>query len=224
MNPATDSSGLARRLITLCVVFVTLFSAYLLVTAVNIAQTTGTVLVTASDAKAVLSISQVDSGADIIGTGSTRIRLKPGSYTLFASTGSKQAATIIRVSQKQVTSVSLKLLDIPRLPSVDNIDFRGMSGLIDSGLTSDQITVLKQAFFTYKNSSRTVIIDTNSIAPGPRNSNSADPSFTINFRVSIDSKTYTATIRYADLSNVQLYLYDQATGSIVFDSGPPRGE
>jgi hypothetical protein len=104
-------------------------------------------------------------------------------------------------------------------PSKSNIGFVGTDELLNYGVTLGQENSLEQAFFNFKPTSTAVIIDTNTIAPVARDPNSASPSDTINFSVTIDSQPYNAKIIYSNITDLQLILVDPANAKQVFDSG-----
>lgn len=104
-----------------------------------------------------------------------------------------------------------------------SISYVGFDSLINSGLSADQVELLKQAFFLFsqfvnKDISRVIIV-TGSVEQAPYDSTSATQVSSVSFNLNIDSKTMAAKLEYGGLSDVQLTLYDQAGGSLVYDSG-----
>lgn len=106
----------------------------------------------------------------------------------------------------------------PKADQGHGTTFQGMSSFIQNGLTTDQVNGLIKDFSKFSSSAKTVSVDPTSLIPGPHNPNSGDPSFTITFRVSIDSASYRGSVVYSGLSAVRLILYNNA-GKSVFDSG-----
>ncbi len=106
----------------------------------------------------------------------------------------------------------------PQADQNHDTTFNGMSAFIDNGLTTDQSNNLTKAFSKFAPKARSVSVDANSLSPGPHNPRSADPSFSINFNVSIDGVSYSGTVKYSGLYLVRLFLFNQAQQQ-VFDSG-----
>ncbi len=110
MNP--DNSRLpanVRRFIILVVVAVIAFCVYQLSFTIYVLQTTGTLEVSSSNNSALISISQEDHEAKVIGTGAAKAHLKPGSYLVSASQNGYQTSTVATITTKQTTNISLKL-------------------------------------------------------------------------------------------------------------------
>lgn len=183
-----------------------------------ISQETGILNIKTVNSKEGLIISQNNSQAKFVGTGSAKIRLKPGSYQIMATYDGQQTSAIATVHKKQRTAINLGALRSVTLPTSQDINFEGTDALINNGLTTGQVTNLEEEFFHYKPSAHTVSIDTSTVEPGPHNPN-VDTSFTINFDVAIDSSAYKATISYSNLDSVQLFLYNSKTDALVFNSG-----
>jgi len=194
-----------------------LFAVYLVTSAVVARQTTGLLTITSVDKNAALVVSQSNTDAVRVGVGSAKVRLKPGTYQVSASDSGKQANGTVTVSKQHTTNSHLNPTKRVQLPTIEAINFQGMGRLTSDGISTQQISNLEQEFFQFKPSAQTVIVNTDSVEPGPHNPN-VDTSFTINFSVAIDSSTYKATISYNDIMTVRLYLYDSKTGSQVFDS------
>jgi flagellar basal body-associated protein FliL len=126
-------------------------------------------------------------------------------------------------SGQTVSNPAGKAPDTYGTPS-DQPIYLGISSFIDSGLSDDQLTRLKYAFYNYsiqnKKNIKEVSIDINSIKPGPHNPNTNAP-FTINFNVTFDRKaTYRAKVEYSGLEDIRLFLYDQKTNAQIYDSTP----
>jgi hypothetical protein len=105
--------------------------------------------------------------------------------------------------------------------------YLGVSSLLDSGLTYDQLTKVKYAFSNYftqnKKTVHEVSVNVNSITHGPRRKFSSDPYSDL-FNVTFDRKdTYKVRIEYTGLDDVRLYLYNQKTDVQVYDSGVLNG-
>lgn len=197
-----------------------LLAAYLLVSAVLIRQTTGVLQVKSGDSRALLSVTATSRQAQIIGTGSARVRLAPGTYQVSANHDGKQDTALVKITKKSVTSVTVNPIKSPKLPSVGDISFLGTNALINSGLTSGQVQTLKREFFQFAPAAETVIIQAATISPGPRDLSNASSDFTMTFSVDIGSQTYKARIAYGFSDDISLVL-SSADGHQVFDSARP---
>jgi methionine-rich copper-binding protein CopC len=96
--------------------------------------------------------------------------------------------------------------------------FDGVGTLSNLGITAAQINGLTGAFSKFAPKAKAVIIDTASVVQAPHDKNSSRDDF-ITFTVKIDNTSYNAKIEYAGLADIHLYLYDQKTGGVVYDSG-----
>lgn len=197
---------------------------YILVSTVITINSTGTLRVDASPSQAVISVSQPNRAAKIVGISKAGVRLKPGVYLVMASNGigNGVATTSVNISKGQMTTISLKPSKEPRIRSVDNVTFRGQSGFSDSGLSEEQLNALRLNFFRYKPSAHTVTIHSDSIEPGPHNP--SDTFFTTRFGVTIDSTIYNAVITYSGLEDINLSLHSPQDGSLLFDSAATSSE
>jgi hypothetical protein len=198
---------------------VLIYSGYVVVSAVIVKQATGILKITASPKSADISISANDHNASFVGNGSARVRIAPGTYYLFATDSGRLTYETVKISKKQVTSVTLDLSKITGTPSVDKVNFENMGSLIDHGISSDQIKSIEAYIFQYKRSAKNVVVDPNSIQRLPPDPASGE--FTVNFNVKIDGSTYSAKLSYSDIEAVRLYLYNSTGGAQVFDSQTP---
>jgi uncharacterized membrane protein len=217
MEPLTERSVLLKRLVLLGYIFILMACLYTLVSTILVVQHTGTLRVGSPSSQALLSITQANHQAVIIGTGIATIRLNPGVYQVSANYGGNHADAVVQISKGRTITRSLNPQS-SALPSVDSIGFPNIDTFINSGLTSTQINNLKLAFFKYKPSAKIITIIPGSVKPGPHDPNTS-VDFTINFKVTVDAVPYSATISYADLDNIRLYLYNSQDNSLVFDSG-----
>lgn len=214
-NKSRRSLRLNQLLALIGIVFV-IVCFYIVARAVLDVQTTGKLSVTANDPRATLSVSGSHTNAAIVGSGHTNIRLNPGNYQVLAKDGNRSGATTVSIKKGQVTNIEISLVAVPRLPSVNDVDFENMNALVDNGLTEDQIKTLKLDFFIYKTTAKSVLVDSGSVQPGPHNPNTTNP-FTLNFNVLVDGKPVQATASYSGLEDIRLYLYN-SDHQQVFDS------
>lgn len=185
---------------------------------IYVSRTAGLLRVSSTNKSAVITVSQVGHEAKIIGTGTAKVHLKPGYYQVAASFNGKQDFAVAQVATEQTSSVSLNPVSTPQLPSVATIMFDGEDTFIDQGLSTTQVNALKQDFFKFKPTAKTVAIDPASVRPGPHNPDT-DIGFSTAFSVKVDSASYKGLVRYTDLTSVRLFLYDPQTNKLVFDSG-----
>lgn len=205
-----------KQLVTIGFFVLVLFGIYQIVSAAIAAQNTGVLSVTASKPGAVISVSRANKQAAIIGTGSARVRLAPGTYQLVAVNAGSRTASLVKITEKHSSRISLDLNKTSTLRSVASINFEGTDALVNNGLTATQVGELEQYFFQLKPSANKVVIDTASVQIGPHDLNTS--TFTLNFNVAVDSSAYKSTVSYADPNAVRLQLYEPRSGSQVLDS------
>lgn len=212
----TDPGLMMRRIMVFVTVIVVIFCAYLIVSAIIIAETTG-VLKISSTQQATISVGRLNKQAKIIGKpGKAQVHLKPGTYQIMAITGNGQVAVrTVSIQKKRSVEINLNPITPLKLPSVSSVSFSGISTLTDLGVGSDQINTLKLNFFQFKTSAGSVSINTGSAQSAPHLL--GDP-FVITFNVSVDSQAYKARITYSDDGNIQLQLYNPGNGKLVYDS------
>lgn len=103
------------------------------------------------------------------------------------------------------------------------INYLGFDNIVTNGLSAVQEEVLKQAFFLYSKSISEqvsqITVVSGTLVLGPYDSNSPNPVSSVTFGVKIDSTILAAKLVYSGLSDVQLYLYGQPGGSVIYDSG-----
>jgi hypothetical protein len=177
--------------------------------------TTGTLVIHAANNKAGIVVTAMGKGAVYAGEGSAKVRLKPGNYQISAIENGEQSNAIAQVYDRHTTNSRLGLVRSFQLPTAQNIDFKNSSSLINAGLTSEQISDLQEYFFQFNHTTKTVDVISESVQLAPYNPN-VDTSFSINFDVSINNVAYKATVTYTNLTDIQLYLYNDQTNSLVF--------
>ena len=165
-TPATRHLKLFGWLIYLFGIF---YCLWLVGTAILSAQTTGVVSIKSTDSAASLIVGQDNHQAITAGTGNNKVRLPAGTYQISASDSNLFATGLVRVYKKQTSTISLNPTRPPTIPSVATVDFEGMNGLINSGLTTDQITALQLYLFKYKPSAKVVSVSQSSIYPEAHN-------------------------------------------------------
>ena len=216
----------SKRLLSVFIAVVyLLLIAYLVfavLQAVTIRRTTGILEVKTSSNASAITISATNTQAALLGTGSANVRVKPGSYFIMAQANGLQASQTITVSLHQKTSVTLHLTTItPSLPSPTKITFMNTDSLLNNGLSSSQVTNLKQLFFTYAPSAKVISINLPSIQPGARDPNSATPWFSLTFTGSIDESPYNASVEYSGLDTTKLTLTNPTSGAVLFSGQLP---
>jgi hypothetical protein len=215
-----DETALGVRLKQLLVVagvLVVVACVYVLIATFITYKSTAVLHVNSSDSRALISVGQSNHETKVAGTGKAAARLKPGTYQVMASNGRNRAVKTVKISGNQGADIFLKLRAFSSIRSVDDVNFKGISGFTDSGFTDEQLNALKLDFFRFKTSARTVAIDIDSITPGPRNPKARDP-FTATFAVTIDSVPYKGLVTYSGFEDISLMLYNSQDGSVAFDS------
>lgn len=125
------------------------------------------------------------------------------------------------LSKEQQSTVMKQQATVPY--SRTSIGYTGADALVNVGLSSSQLLDMQQGFFLYSKSVNKeflgVVIQTNSIVSGPYDSSLPNPVSSLMFGVVIDGANYNAKLVYSGLSSAELYIYEQATGKQLFDSG-----
>lgn len=206
-----------RQVLVALVVLVAAVCLFSLLKTIIIIKTTGLVRVDASIAQATISVSQDRHEAKVVGTGTAKIRLKPGLYQIRGYVGHDSATKTIKVNKGDTAKVSLELGQVPRVRSVDDVDFNGISRLTNSGLSEEQTTELQLAFFRFNTAAEVVAIDGDSYSPGARDS-ARSIGFTATFSVTMDSKPYKANISWTNSHAINLRLNDAQANTEVFNS------
>jgi hypothetical protein len=218
VNLATNSRKQLAILLSLIAGIIVIVCVYQIARTIYISQTTGILKVSSSDNQAAVSVTQSDRQAAAIGVGSVGVHLAPGTYLVAVSDKGQQATSVVHVSKKSTTKLSLNPDQEVYLPSVLNITFNNMSDLVNTGISATQATNIEEYFFKFMPTAHTVTISPASIEPGPHDA-ATSTGFTTNFTVNVDNTSYNGTINYSNLDNVELILTNPQTGATVFDSG-----
>lgn len=191
---------------------------WLVASAIITSQTTGVVYASSVDTHASLVVSQDQHQAVFVGTGSARVRLRPGFYQLAVSDSGRQSSMSFRVYAKRKVSVHIGPPQSVRIPSVDGINFVNIDSLLDYGMPSSALDDIKLAFFHFDKNASHISVDSGTIQAAHHDPNNTSTLASISFRVRIDSKQYVATANYDLLAgNGQLLLYS-LSGNVLFDS------
>jgi hypothetical protein len=106
-------------------------------------------------------------------------------------------------------------------PAVNTPTFAGEDGLINIGITSDQVSSLEQTLEQYLSSAGKTPgqVSFNSIQKISVNYNAETPIWTIAFTVQLNgSDTYKAKMDYFNLTGIRLYLYSLGSSKLLYDS------
>lgn len=207
---------LIKRIYVIFIFLIVLYSFYNIYLVINTPLTTGQLNVNSNKSGSILTISQPNHQAQVIGLGSANIRLKPGKYLVAAYYQGKLNMHITTILKQRLVSITVNPDNGVVLPTVNNILFSGTSTLIAHGLTTSQVNQLKDLFFIFNKNAKSVFVVTNSFQSGPINFLS--PLFTASFNVIVDNTNYTADITYGAFRNIQLTLINQQTNKIVYSS------
>lgn len=93
-------------------VVLVVINIYALATGFIITRTTGILAVSTSDPKSIISVSQPDKAAKVIGQGSARVRLSPGTYRLAASNPGRSVLTTVTIIEKSTLKKSLNITPV----------------------------------------------------------------------------------------------------------------
>ena len=199
------------------VVVVCVFSGYEVVSAVRVRQAYRRLCITTPSQDATISISQLDHQASIVGVGSTKIWVKPGTYFITATSAGKKATQTVMVNQVINGCHSLTVSSKPVLPSVQSVSFSNFDQLIDQGFSSTQTSDLKRSLFKFKPSAQQISIISSSLTTGPINRGVGD-QFSFLFNLTVDSVTYRAVLGYSNTQGFDLTLYSLQTGQPVYSA------
>ena len=203
-------------------VFLVVFLVFSVVQAYNTRESTGVLIVNTSDKTSAITISATNTQAALLGTGSAKARLKPGSYFVMAQAKGLQATQTVTVSLHKTTAIKLQLANAkPLIASPDSVTFINTSSLLNYGISSSQVTNLKQLLFTYAPSAKIISIDATSIQPGIHDPNSTSPWFSLTFSGDIDGSKYNATLEYSGYDTTKLTLTNPTTGAQLFTGQLP---
>lgn len=95
-----------KYILAACTVIALLF-AYQIVHAVLLSQSTGIVTASSTVSAATLTVTKDNYLEATVGTGTSRFRLQPGTYTVTASAGDRTASKTISVTKHKTINVSL---------------------------------------------------------------------------------------------------------------------
>jgi hypothetical protein len=151
-------------------------------------------------------------------------------YTITIKNISDSSGNVIASKTFIFTPKSISSQDLPkdqaqyllkqkaRKPSKTNIAFSGVDGFLDAGLSAAQLNNLEEALFRYKSTAHSIVVNPNTIQPGPHDPNTST-SFTLNFNILIDSTPYKGSLLYSDLDGIDLRLINPQNGAEVYHSG-----
>jgi hypothetical protein len=221
MNPSSGVGGNVKilRLLWLIVILAFMCLAVRLGVAVYVARTNGLLHIVSSDKAALLSVGRVNTQAVYVGLGSATVRLSPGVYYVGASRDGKSSLKIVSLKRSVPSTIEIDMeKDSPHISSVEDIGFIGESSLLSSGVTSSQVANLRQLFFKYNQSAKTISIT--GITPGPRDRNSTSLWFELTFNGRIDQTPYRGRLEYGGFDAVRLTLSD-LSGKQLFSGSLP---
>lgn len=126
-----------------------------------------------------------------------------------------------QLSKSQQADILKQQANVPYTRS--SINYAGFDALTGSGLSLTQLEGTKQAFFLYSNfvnqkASLVAVVD-GSVVQAPYDSSSSSQTSSVSFSVKVDGSSFNARLVYSGLSDVELFLYNQNNGGLVYDSG-----
>lgn len=213
----------AAAILWLVVLGLSIYVIYATFTAFSLRKNTVAVDISADNKSALLSISQDQSQAAVIGKGHVVARLKPGRYYVAASLDSTNTGQFLSVKLGESAKLKLSLASpVSVLPSVEDIDFTGTNLLLDSGLATSQVANLKELFFTYNNSIKTVEIT--SFVQDPRDAEGTSAWVSGSIAGFIDKTGYYGNIKYSGFDAISVTLFDSKTKQQIYSGTLPAIE
>lgn len=214
MNP--PRSNFMDKLPLYLIAVVSIGIVYYAVTGIKTKQATGTVTITAFSKTATISVSQLNKNAKVVGTGTANVRLKPGAYLVAASANGHISTGEVTITAKKHIAFTVPYGQTVPIPSSDNITFSNLNELTIHGINSTQLSNIRELFFKYKKTAKTVSIDEGSVQRQYRDPDS-DAPYVLSFTGLADNQTFKATITYTNIQDVELALSDLTTGNQLFD-------
>lgn len=220
MYPDTTTAHNNKNLSRILVLILSIMLAvllYLTISSYHHVQQSGTLTVDTPNDDSLITVSAVHKTAELIGYGSTRVRLQPGSYLVGVAREGRISSQVVVVSKGQTAVVHLSATSTPLLPTAADIDFVGTDALITKGLTTNQVEAIREAIFQFNKDTKVAVVQPDSVVSGPYDPGSDNPLITRNFVLTLDGQAYSATASWVELSSASLILRD-STGNVVFDS------
>ncbi len=203
-------------LLVFILIVVFLFSALSIFSSIQIKTNDGLLKVTTSDKKSTITVAQVKSNAQYIGTGVSNVFLKPGDYFVNAQANGLSVSNKVTINRGQTTVIKLNLKNQTYLPSIFSVNFVNFpSFLLNSGITSTQKNILARDIFYFKPTAKKIVFDTSSVlslVPVGLN-----PNFKVNFNIAIDDTSYKAVASYTSLNKINLNLYSNKGALVLSD-------
>ncbi len=148
----TSGRSPTKTLVTVICILLLVFSAYMVYNTIHINSTTGILDVTTNGASSLIDVSQNNTNAKFIGTGSKSVRLTPGTYLVSARITNSLVTKSVTITDQQTASV---FLDINSVANQYTKDSALLSKLPYTGPAS---TFLIDYYLKYTNGVSTPII------------------------------------------------------------------
>ena len=191
---------------------VILLCVYVMVSAVMTAQTTGIISINSSDSNASITVSQANTQALAIGTGSASVRLRPGAYRVSASDNGYQNTSVVNVSKKHTSKVVLNLPAASKKASAGTggqSAYRGPAPVNIQGVSDLNNLLLYQQFTDVIQATSNYIIDY--VSPSAQNADITNT--TLSQDGSID---YTVLVDKKSNQQFDVVLQKRAYGIVIF--------
>ncbi len=206
-----------KRLVALCSVLVILWAIYVVVSSILVYDKTGLLIVRTPNSSTAISVSSLNHGASILGTGNSKNRIVPGKYLVVAQVSGKSSSTVVTIYDKKTTSITINPANGFTLPSIYSISFSNSNYLLNQGISNEQLGLIEKSLFSFAPNAKNITFELNSVSYAPFDPNTST-SFTMYFSLKIDSTSYKAAINYSSISSLDLMLYN--TSSVkIYDSG-----
>lgn len=207
----------ARLVLWLVVLFCFGLSISILVVGVGRLRNAGTLVVKAPRGYEQATISAPAKGAALVRVGAdSRTRLAPDIYFVSIRKDGRTLSGVVAVQKQKTTTLTLDPAK-QIMSTAGGFAFSQTDSLIDIGLTTKQIDMVRKQLFQFKKTIVTAAIKPETIRFGTISESS--PDFSRFFTINIDEKDYDAELITALSNDVRLVLRKAGTSTIVYDSG-----
>ncbi len=156
---------------------------------------TGLVDISTKSDTAIITVSGAKTGAAIVGTGPSKVRLIPGDYLITGTDGGKKASVAVHVDLQKTTQAVVDFNQPSVVPIPDDVKFSGLDALTGNGLSVQQTEAVRLVLFDYRKHAKEITINTSTITVPPRNPD-VDTGFRLNFVTLFDKTAKFVTVEY----------------------------
>lgn len=156
---------------------------------------TGLVDISIKSDTAIITVSGAKTGAAIVGTGPSKVRLIPGDYLVTGTDAGKKASVAVHVDLQKTTKAVIDFNQPSVVPVPDEVKFSGLDALTANGLSAQQTEAVRLVLFDYRRHANEISINTSTINFPPRNPD-VDTGFKISFVTLFDKTAKLVTAEY----------------------------